>query len=157
MMKKLLLTAILSASVFLLTVAQNKTSNSLSYKTSIGVKVWDGAGISLKTFIDDKNAAEFIGFFKSGATRITGLYEIHGDLNTEGNLKWYIGPGAHVGLYKLSSGTKTYFGVDGVIGLDYKFANLPLNLSLDWQPAFEFSGGGTFNSSWGGFGIRYTL
>jgi hypothetical protein len=57
-------------------------------------------------------------------------------------LKWYIGPGAHVGLYKVLNDAKTYFGVDGVVGLDYKFANLPLNLSLDWQPAFEFSGGG---------------
>ncbi len=156
-MKQLVLTFTLATVVSFFAVAQNKTSNSLDYKTSIGVKVWDGAGISLKTFIDNKNAAEFIGFFKSGATRITGLYEIHGELNTEGNLKWYIGPGAHVGLYKVLNDTKTYFGVDGVVGLDYKFANLPLNLSLDWQPAFEFSGGGTFNSNWGGLGIRYTL
>jgi hypothetical protein len=156
-MKKLFLTLSLSAALVFFAAAQNKTSTTLDYKTSIGLKIWDGAGISLKTFIDKKNAAEFIGFFKSGVTRITGLYEIHGELNTEGNLKWYFGPGAHVGLYKINSNNYTYFGIDGVVGLDYKFANLPLNLSLDWQPAFEFSGGGTFAGDWGGFGIRYTL
>jgi hypothetical protein len=135
--------------------AQNKTAESLTYKTAAGVKVWDGAGLSLKTFIADKAALEFIGFFNKYGARITGLYEFHGDLNTEGNLKWYIGPGAHVGLYK---GGNTAFGVDGVLGLDYKFKNLPLNISLDWQPSLEFfSGNSEFIPDWGGLGIRYTF
>lgn len=135
--------------------AQNKTAESLTYKTAAGIKVWNGAGLSLKTFIADKSALEFIGFFNSDGVRITGLYEYHGELNTEGNLKWYGGPGAHVGLYK---GSNTSFGVDGVIGLDYKFNNMPLNISLDWQPTIEFLGGkSAFIGSWGGLGIRYTF
>lgn len=133
--------------------AQNKTANSLSYKTSAGIKIWDGAGISLKTFIDPKNAVEFIGFFNGNGTRISGLYEIHGDLNTESNLKWYFGPGAHIGLYH----SLTYFGLDGVIGMDYKFKNQPINLSLDWQPSFEFGSGAGFAANYGGLGIRYTF
>lgn len=42
--------------------AQNKTANSLEYKTAAGIKVWDGVGLSLKTFIQDKAALEFVGF-----------------------------------------------------------------------------------------------
>jgi hypothetical protein len=137
--------------------AQNKTTNSMTYKTAIGIKIWDGGGASLKTFIEDKAALEFIAFFNGNGSRITGLYEIHGDLSTEGNLKWYIGPGAHVGFYKVNNVSSSIIGVDGVIGIDYKAKNLPLNVSLDWQPAFEFKKNYGFSGSWGGLGIRYTL
>ena len=98
-MKNLFLISLFS--VLALTVnAQNKTANSLSYKTAAGIKIWDGAGLSLKTFLNEKNALEFVGFFNSAGVRVVGLFEIYGDLNTEGNLKWYLGPGAHVGFYK---------------------------------------------------------
>jgi hypothetical protein len=137
--------------------AQNKTTNSMTYKTGVGLKIWDGGGITLKTFISDKKALEFIGFFNGNGTRVTGLYEIHGDLSTEGNLKWYAGPGAHVGFYKVSNVTKTVIGVDGVIGLDYKFKELPLNLSLDWQPSFEIGKGYGFTGAFFGLSVRYTL
>jgi len=136
-------------------VAQNKTANSNSYKTAIGIKAWNGAGANLKTFIDEKNAIEVIGFFYNRATRITALYELHGDLNTEGNLKWYVGAGAHASIYKGYTG----FGIDGVIGIDFKLPNAPLNFALDWQPALEL-GSGSYNGfygNWGGFAIRYTL
>lgn len=142
---------VLSSAVF----AQNRTANSLDYKTAVGIKAWNGAGANLKTFINEKNAIEMVGFFYNRGTRITGLYEIHGDLNTEGNLKWYIGGGAHATIYKGYTGV----GLDGVIGIDFKLPNAPLNFALDWQPAFEL-GSGTYNGfygNWGGFAIRYTL
>jgi hypothetical protein len=135
--------------------AQNSTANSTDYKTAIGLKLWNGGGVSVKTFIQDNNALEFIGYFDRFGTRITGLYEIHGQLSSDGALKWYVGPGAHVGLYK----GVTAVGIDGVVGIDYKFTNMPLNLALDWQPSFEL-GSGTrngFNSNWGGFAVRFTL
>lgn len=53
--------------------AQNKTVSSNEYKTAIGLKLWDGVGLNLKTFLTDKTALEFIGFFNSTGTRITGL------------------------------------------------------------------------------------
>ncbi|HTH30535.1 MAG TPA: hypothetical protein VL946_04250 [Lacibacter sp.] len=153
-MKKILLFLFFVASLNVIK-AQNKTANSTEYKTAIGVKVWDGAGISLKTFIKENNALEFIGYFNRYGTRITGLYEFHGNLSSEGALKWYIGPGVHVGLYK----GITAVGIDGVVGIDYKFSNLPLNLALDWQPTVELGSGSRngFIGNWGGFAIRFTL
>jgi hypothetical protein len=135
--------------------AQNKTATSNEYKTAIGIKLWDGAGLNLKTFLTDKTALEFVGFFNKNGTRITGLYEIHGNLNTEGNLRWYFGFGGHASLYKYAKGG----GVDGVLGMDYKFSNMPLNLALDWQPSVEIGVGSLngFAGSYGGFAIRYTL
>ena len=140
------------------TFAQNKTANSLTYKTAAGIKIWNGGALDLKTFLDDKNALEFIGFVYNHGTRLSALYEIHGDLNTETNLKWYIGPGAHVGFYNSKyAGDNTYVGIDGVICMDYQFKDLPLNLSLDWQPSFEFGSGEGFIGNYGGLAVRYTF
>ena len=155
-MRKGLLT-VFTLVVFLFSEAQNKSSNSYFYKKALGVKVWDGGGISFKHFVTDKNALEFVGYFWKQGTRITGLYEIHGLINDAGGLRWYIGPGAHLGFYNSKYGERTFIGIDGVLGLDYKFKGAPINVSLDWQPSFEFGDGHGFVGSWGGLGIRYTF
>jgi hypothetical protein len=137
--------------------AQSKSSSGHSYRTALGVKVWDGGGISFKHFLTDNNALELIGYFWSQGFRITGLYEIHGDINGAPGLRWYIGPGAHIGFYNTKYGDGSFAGIDGVLGLDYKFNGAPINISLDWQPSFEFGDGRGFVGSWGGLGIRYTF
>jgi hypothetical protein len=132
------------------------------YRTAIGVKVWDGAGISIKHFTTDKAALEGIGYWWDNGFRIVGLYEIHGDIGGAPGLKWYVGPGAHVGFYDANKSDNdgsgnTYFGIDGVLGLDFKFNKVPINLSIDWQPVFEFGDGRGFYGNWGGLGIRYAF
>lgn len=153
-MKKLL---ILSAIALTCTFAANAQSMGTSYKTALGVKVWDGAGISLKSFVNQTNAVEFIGYFWKQGARITGLYEIHGNINGAPGLKWYVGPGAHIGFYNAKYSDKAVAGVDGVLGLDLKVKNAPLNFSVDWQPSFEFGENRGFIGNWGGLGIRYTF
>src|SRR5258705_11526823 len=156
-MKKifLLATAVLFTVTFL--QAQNRGATSSSYTNALGVKVWDGAGISFKHFFNANNAGELIGYFWTQGTRITGLYEIHGNISGANGLKWYIGPGAHIGFYSTKYGDGAFAGIDGVLGLDYKFNGDPINLSLDWQPSFEFGTGRGFYGSWGGLGIRDTF
>jgi hypothetical protein len=156
-MRKALLVAIIILSITIGTQAQSKSANSSSYTTALGVKVWDGAGISLKHFFNSQNAGELIGYFWRDGIRFTGLFEIHGDINGATGLKWYIGPGAHVGFYNSEFGDGAFVGIDGVLGLDYKFSGAPINISLDWQPSFEFGHNRGFVGSWGGFGIRYTF
>lgn len=138
--------------------AQSKSTNSSSYRTALGVKVWDGGGISLKHFFNGtNNAGELIGYFWSRGARFTGLYEIHGNFADAAGLKWYIGPGAHIGFYNSKYGDGAFAGIDGVIGLDYKFRGAPINMSIDWQPSFEFGDNRGFYGNWGGLGIRYTF
>jgi hypothetical protein len=146
--------------------AQRKSSSrqsaSQGYTTALGVKFYPGA-ITLKHFVNERNAIEGIGYFWERGGRITGLYEIHGNINGAAGLKWYVGPGAHIGFYNAwyynnkNYNRGTYFGIDGVLGLDYKVKNAPLNLSLDWQPSFEFGYGPGFTGNWGGFAIRYVI
>lgn len=165
-MRKIIISAIILI-ISLSVTAQSKSAKGSSYRTALGVKVWDGGGITFKHFLSGNNAGELIGYFWGHGFRLTGLYEIHGNISGASGLKWYIGPGAHIGFYDIHhrhyhngiwhDHGHTTIGVDGVIGLDYKFNGAPINISLDWQPSFEFASGHGFASSWGGLGIRYTF
>jgi len=172
MKKVLMLFMVFAALATINATAQRRPLNlSSGYTTALGLKVWgDGAGVSIKHFIAPHHALEGIGYVWNGGTRITGLYEFHFDIDGVPGLKWYVGPGAHVGLYNSyyydrrypnnrlgyrSSGS--FAGVDGVIGLDYKFTGAPINVSLDWQPSFEFGNDRGFFGGWGGAGVRYTF
>jgi hypothetical protein len=154
---RMIFISILVLFTFINSQAQSHSVNSSSYRTALGVKVWDGGGISLKHFVYEDNALEGVLYFWNRGWRITGLYEIHGHFSDATGLQWYIGPGAHIGFYNTKFGNGSFVGLDGVLGLDYKFSGAPINMSLDWQPSFEFGDNRGFVGSWGGLGIRYTF
>ena len=140
----------------------NAQSLGSEYRTALGVKVWPGS-ISIKHFTRDNTALEGLLSFWRYGFRFTGLYEYHGDINGAPGLKWYVGPGAHLGFYNdrwnrvyVDEDNRLDLGVDGVIGLDYKINGAPLNLSLDWQPSFTILSDPQFRS-WGGLGVRFTF
>ena len=94
-MKTTILTSILFAGILL---QANSQSLGTSYTTAIGVKVYP-ASLSVKHFVQQNNAIEGLLTFWESGNRLTGLYEIHGDINNAAGLKWYIGPGAHIGFW----------------------------------------------------------
>ncbi|HEY6505274.1 MAG TPA: hypothetical protein VIZ28_14970 [Chitinophagaceae bacterium] len=153
-MRKVFVSAL---ALFIVVVSQAQGATGSTYKTALGVKVFDGGGITLKHFFTYNHAGELIAYFWSHGVRFTGLYEIHGDIRGAEGLKWYIGPGAHIGFYDQDNGDGAFFGIDGVIGLDYKFKGAPINISIDWQPYVEFGNDNGFSASSGGLGIRYTF
>lgn len=146
---------------FLFSIAAYNASAQYSgkslYKTAIGVRVVP-LGVTFKTFLGQTNKAiELIGNFNDGF-RVTGFYEWHGDLTANKTLKWYIGLGAHGGYYEKNDNDGISFGFDGVVGLDYKFKTLPLNLSLDWQPSMELITPKTaFKADRGGVAVRFAF
>jgi len=135
-----------------------------SYERSIGLKMFPGA-VSYKWKWDAGSKAEALLYMSSEGFRLTGLYEKYFPLTPEvPGLNWFIGGGAHWGIW--SDNWKTRYptresgiaiGIDGIIGLDYKLKNAPLNISLDWQPSFNIIGYQYFEGGWGGIGIRYVL
>jgi hypothetical protein len=137
--------------------SQNSAGNKPKYKTGIGIKVFPFA-VDMKIFSGKRNrAVEFLGYFDHGF-RLTGLYEFHGNLNGSGNLKWYVGFGAHGGYYDKDGEEGATAGLDGVIGLDYKFTKMPVALALDWQPSYEFiTPKAEFQPNFGGLAIRFAF
>ncbi len=133
------------------------------YKKAIGVKMYPSA-ISYKTFKTDTKAFEILGYFTLDGFRATVMMEKYSSFANTDRLSWYIGYGGHIGLWseEWKKNNPTHdagiaLGVDGIIGLDYKVKNAPLNLSIDWQPSFNFVGSSYFESGWAGLGIRYTF
>ncbi len=107
------------------------------YKTAIGIRLSSASptlsnAISVKHFMDDRRAIE--GLLSFG-TRfgIGGLYEVHQLIGATPAFTWFYGVGGYVGFQDGS----TYLGPTGAVGLDYKFQNAPLNLSLDWKPELD--------------------
>lgn len=154
---------LLLAALVIITATTNAQSMGSDYKTAIGLKIYPGA-LSVKHFIKSNVALEGIGYFWNYGSRITGLYEFHGNVVGAKGLKWYAGPGAHIGFWNdrwkkeypnRNSGVN--IGIDGVLGLDYKFKGAPINISIDWQPSLNLIGYNYFEGGWGGIGFRYTF
>src|SRR5215212_2675086 len=88
-------------SAFLLITAAAAAQNmalGTTYKTAVGIKVYPAA-ISVKTFNMPNKALEGLLYFWEDGIRFTGLYEVHGDVTGAAGLKWYVGPGAHLGFW----------------------------------------------------------
>jgi hypothetical protein len=90
------------------------------------------------------------------------LYEKYNDISDIKGLQYYFGGGPAAGIYSYGngySGTDATFrlGIAGVVGLDYKFSNVPIAISADYMPSFNLLGGTYFSSNRGGIAIRYTF
>lgn len=127
-------------------------SNAQDYSTGIGFRGGIYNGITVKHFINSENALEGILSTRWSGFNVTGLYEIHNNTFDTPGLKWYYGAGGHLGTY--DGNNKRYddgdnhlvIGIDGIIGIEYSFAEAPINLGLDWKPTFDLIGGPDF---WG--------
>jgi len=128
------------------------------YKTSAGIRAGLSTGITLKHFIATSDAVEGILTTRYGGFNVTGLYERHGGAFDTDHLYYFYGGGAHIGMWaEKDSPTYTVIGIDGIIGLEYVFTEIPFNLSLDWKPGFNLIG---YSGFWGdevALSFRYTF
>ncbi|MBN8879897.1 MAG: hypothetical protein E6Q24_12345 [Chitinophagaceae bacterium] len=159
-MKKLL-----SASLVVAAILFAQTSFA-QYKTALGVRLSSSQAmvsnsISLKHFLSESTAVEAL-FSFGDPLALGAMLEVHKPLATEG-LNWFYGGGGYLGFVKVYdpnrkvNDTEVNFGAMGVLGLDYKFMNLPLNLSLDWKPELNIVNDITFEPSAIGLSVRFVF
>ncbi len=129
------------------------------YKTALGVKGgFPGiAAFNVKHNLGAKSAIE--GSIGGAANLVwfQGLYEINNPI--QDGFSWYYGGGFDIGIWTYSRsyynvygpayydddfyfgnryrGHRAYGGLDGVVGLEYTFANIPLNLAVDASPVLR--------------------
>lgn len=156
-MKKLL--AIVTFAVMITAVASAQ-----DYNNAIGLRGGLYNGITFKHFMGSKTAVELLGATRWSGIEVTGLYEIHNNAFDVDRLNWYFGGGGHIGFWNgdyTSSrwgdeGTNyTVVGIDGILGIEYNFLEIPINISLDWKPAFNLTGYSGFWGDGGALSIRY--
>lgn len=158
-MKKLLFTIIAGVALFTMSVSDVKAQD---YKNAIGGRFGSANGVSFKTGLNKNAMLELIGNFRSSSGvkyfQVTGLYELYNPISGAEGLNWFYGGGATVGSVKVKGfDGDVYLGLNGVVGLDYKFKGAPINLSLDWIPTFQLTPNTDFYSGDIGLGVRFTF
>ena len=127
------------------------------YKTAVGIRLGPSSpaiapGFTIKHFLDEKHAVEGIVGINDGIG-ICGLYEWHFPVTSVEHLQWFAGAGAYA-AYRSST---SYIGGAGIIGVDYKFPDIPLNISVDWKPELNLIESVGFEASGVGFSARFTF
>jgi hypothetical protein len=137
---------------------------SQNYNTGIGIRGGYYNGLTIKHFTSHNTAFEGLITSRWGGVELTGLYEKENNFPGMERLSGYVGFGAHVGFW---NGDNTYsywgnqgtqyvvIGLDGILGLEYSFMFLPVNISLDWKPELNLIGYTGFWYDGGALSIRY--
>ncbi|HVN56759.1 MAG TPA: hypothetical protein VMT63_00540 [Bacteroidales bacterium] len=149
---------ILTIVAFVMIAAAAKAQD---YKTSLGIRAGLPYGATIKHFLDKTDALEGILASRWGGLVVTGLYEKESWTGHYPGLNWYWGAGAHVGFWSNSDNpnlTKNYsggpvLGADGVLGLEYTFDQIPLNLAADLLPTVNLIG----YTGWGGLNFAISI
>jgi len=145
------------------TVAIQFSSKAQGYDNAIGGRFGAANGITFKTTLGENKMLDLIANFRSNNNykyfRVTGLYEVYLPIPEARGLNWYYGGGASIGSVtrKWDDSSDLYLSLDGVLGLDYKFADAPINLSLDWKPAIQLTPDSDFDASGVGLSLRFTF
>lgn len=131
-----------------------------TYKTGVGllIDVGDGGtwvGPHVKHFFDNNQAGEASLQFGTGLTILQAMYQYHQPVQEAEGLQWYIGLGGALGFPNHGD---MIFGIVPAAGLDYKLANTPIDLFLDWRPKFMiYDSESRFLAARFGLGLRFAL
>lgn len=127
------------------------------YRLGLGIRLSNASptlsnSFTAKYFVTDHSAVEGLVSF---GTRfgVGGLIELYKPFASAPGLSWFYGGGAYVGFQDHD----TYLGPTGIIGLDYKFNNIPLNLSVDWKPELDILPAINFIPDAFAVSVRFTL
>ena len=125
------------------------------YRMALGARISSGGpalnnSATFRYFLNDQAAVEALFSFDPGA--VGALYEVFRPVGSLQGFKWFFGGGAYGGW-----GNGQYFGAQGIVGLDYKFNNVPINLSVDWKPELNLVNEIFFEPSALGLSVRFTF
>jgi hypothetical protein len=142
--------------IAMLTAICNRSA-AQDYKFAIGLRLSTASptisnSVTAKYFFTDRSAIEGLVSF---GTRfgIGGLYEREQLIGGVQGLNWFYGGGAYVGFQN----NLVYTGPMGIVGIDYKFENAPVDLSIDWKPELDISPAINFVADAFAFSARFTL
>jgi hypothetical protein len=137
----------------LLSLLVAQAASAQKYTTAAGVRLGGGNyGITVQQRVASRITIEGIAGLGQREYSGTVLGEYHfGILGP--SLNYYFGAGGHLGNNKDTGG---YGGFDGLVGVEYKVAFLPVVLSFDFKPSYEINSAdyARFPTA---FSIRYVL
>lgn len=135
--------------------------NAQTYKTAVGAKFYTGSGsiggINIRHSTTTNTALEGSLLFFSGGLGIEGLYEYQAPIAGAEGLQYFVGGGGMLGFGTgKHNDNSTIFALRLTGGVDYKFADAPINISLAFDPFFYLAPSTGSNLALG-IGLRYVL
>ena len=127
-------------------------SQHYNYDFAVGLRIGLAYGLNAKYFpgsnraIQSRNALEAIASHRYNGITCSILYEYHIEVFDTKGFYLYCGGGMHAGVLDSDkvpwetgkTGDNFYTGFDGIIGLEYVFAYVPVSIGLDWKPGLNF-------------------
>lgn len=132
------------------------------YNRAIGLRFGGGASVNYREFISNSNSYQIdLGLdnlFSSEHLNllVSGTYLWHWGTEVAG-LGFYAGPGASIGLHIGKESNALALSIDGLVGIEYKIAKVPLAISLDYRPQIGLVPEFQFYAYGVGLGIKYTF
>lgn len=119
---------------------------------ALGVRAGYGGELSYQHYAGSNFVEADLGFLAGNGFYVTGIYDFV--LGEAGPFNFYAGPGAQLGFYDYGDDSGFNAAIVGQLGMEFQIPSAPINISLDWRPAFNFCYGGF---GWNGFalGLRY--
>lgn len=154
-MKKILL---LITIIALGSIASAQVSSNALGIRFYGGDNFSGAELSYQKGLSQRNRVELDASFgfKSDNTRLAIIGIYHWNWGIAAGLNWYVGPGASLSFDNYSHSNSINIGLGGQIGIEYNFRDLPLLVSLDTRPMWDFLGD-VNGLGWGAaLGFRFT-
>jgi len=140
------------------------------YKTAVGARLGYPFSASIKHYVSENHAVEAYvgtrGYSSYRWANVSVAYHVHKPLEIEElgeSFRWYYGVGGSAYFWSWNDGfldrsANTSFGVQGYVGLEYTFKNIPLNITVDWVPSVFINGfGAGFGGGYGALAARYIL
>ena len=155
MAKSKILVALVLLTVYASKTKAQEATTSSERRHQLGIRIssQDAAvnhSISYKYFFNSTTAAEAL-FSFSDPVAIGLLIEKYKPFGPLG-LTWFWGAGAYVGF-----GGGRNVGAQGIVGLDFLFPTLPVNLSVDWKPELNFAKQFSFEPAAVGLSARFAF
>lgn len=133
--------------------------NAQEYNRSAGLRLGGTSGITYKKFLVEEQAIEFLLSGRNNGVQLTAMYVFHEPMaiSFNENFYFYYGVGGHVGTEQFSDLTKELvptdpesfvhkreqfltMGVDAIAGIEYRLLSVPITLSFDVKPYFNYVG-----------------
>lgn len=130
-----------------------------TFEHAVGIRGGLSSGFEYRFYTDDANSYKFLLGTRDGGIQLHALKEFHQyDLfSFTDQLVLYYGAGLHVGYerwekYYVERNTSWYetrtamlAGLDGLIGLEYQFYEVPISIGFEAKPYFDLLGREMFN------------
>ncbi|WP_167617639.1 hypothetical protein [Maribellus sediminis] len=129
------------------------------YKNAVGIRGGLTSGFEYRIYTDDANSYKFLLGSRDNGVQLHAFKEFHqyDMFNFTDQLIFFYGAGMHIGYEQWQKhyveGNSSWYeertamlaGLDGLVGLEYQFYEVPISLGLEVKPYFDILGREMFN------------